>query len=155
MKATVNIPVGASRQKSIEVTRDMTVAHFHSGMPEVFGTPMMICLMEEAAREAILGYLPDGWVSVGAMMNVKHLAPTPVGVIVTAKATVITVSDNLITFTIEAYDGFEKIGEGVQVRAAIELKRFEKRIKLKSRRVGEDNLGPSIGGPDGEERQGH
>jgi len=144
MMGTVNIPVGASAHKSVEVAQDMTVAHFHSGMPEVFGTPMMVCLMEEAAREAILPYLPDGWVSVGAMMNVKHLAPTPVGVVVTATATVVAVSDNLITFTIEAHDGFEKIGEGMQVRAAIELKRFEKRLALKKRRAGEDSRRANI-----------
>ena len=46
MKATANIPVGASATKSMIVTREMTVAHFHSHMPEVYGTPMMIYLME-------------------------------------------------------------------------------------------------------------
>ncbi len=135
MIATANIPIGASTEKSVEVTRESTVAHFHSLMPEVYGTPMMICLMEEAAREAIQKYLPEGWVSVGTIIDVKHLAATPVGLKVTARAEVVLVRDNLVTFLVEAHDGIEKIGEGIQVRAVIEVKRFEKRIRLKTKRA--------------------
>jgi fluoroacetyl-CoA thioesterase len=135
MIGTANIPLGASARKSIEVVRDSTVAHFHSRMPEVYGTPMMICLMEEAARAAIQEYLPEGWVSVGTVINVKHLAATPVGFKVTARAEVVSVSDNMVTFAVEAHDGIEKIGEGLQVRAAIEVKRFEQRIRLKTKRA--------------------
>jgi len=140
MIGTANIPVGASARKSVEVTGDMTVAHFHSSMPEVYGTPMMIYLMEEAARQAIQEYLPEGWVSVGTMINVKHSAATPVGFKVTARAEVVLVKDNLITFAVEADDGIEKIGEGIQVRAAIEVKRFEKRVRLKAKRAREGGL---------------
>ena len=132
MKATANIPVGAAASRSMEVTREMTVAHFHSHMPEVFGTPMMIYLMELAAAEAIQQYLPEGWVSVGATVEVTHLAATPVGFIVTAKAEVVSVSDHLVTFTIEAHDGVDKIGEGTHMRAPIEFERFEKRVKAKA-----------------------
>lgn len=132
---TANIPIGASAKKSVEVTQDMTVAHFLSGMPEVYGTPMMIYLMQETAREAIRDYLPDGWVSVGAMINVKHLAGTPVGFNVTATAKAVSVTNNLITFAVEAHDGIEKIGEGIQVRAAVEMKRFERRVEQKMKRA--------------------
>jgi predicted thioesterase len=100
-------------------------------MPEVYGTPMMIYLMEVAAGDAIQKYLPEGWVSVGVVVNVKHLAATPVGFTVTAKAEVVSVSDSTVTFTVEAHDGVEKIGEGTHVRAPIELARFEKRVKSK------------------------
>lgn len=108
------------------------MAHFHSHMPEVYGTPMMIYLMELAAARAIQEYLPDGWVSVGALVQIKHLAATPVGFTVTARADVIEVSDRLVTFRIEAHDGVEKIGEGKHVRAPIEIERFEKNIKAKA-----------------------
>ena len=116
----------------MEVTREMTVAHFHSHMPEVFGTPMMIYLMELAAAEAIQPYLPEGWVSVGATVKVKHLAATPVGFNVTARAEVVSVSDHLVSFTVEAHDGVDKIGEGTHVRAPVELERFERRVKAKA-----------------------
>jgi predicted thioesterase len=132
MKATANIPVGIVASQTMDVTREMTVAHFHSHMPEVFGTPMMIYLMELAAAEAIQPYLPEGWVSVGATVEVKHLAATPVGFNVTARAEVVSVSDHLVSFTVEAHDGVDKIGEGTHVRAPVELQRFERRVKAKA-----------------------
>ena len=79
MNGTANIPVGATATQEIEVTRDMTVAHFHEHMPEVFGTPIMIYHMENTAAAAIQDYLPAGWLTVGVVVNVKHLAATPVG----------------------------------------------------------------------------
>jgi len=132
MKPAANIPIGASAEKSIEVTRDLTVAHFHANMPEVYGTPMMIYLMEVASSEAIQAYLPEGWVSVGVGVNIQHLAATPVGFTVTAKAEVVAVSDNTVTLKVEAYDDMEKIGEGAHVRAPIEMARFGKRVGEKA-----------------------
>lgn len=132
MTATSKIPIGASATTSIEVTREMTVAHFHSHMPEVYGTPMMIYLMELAAAQAIQEYLPEGWVSVGALVQIKHLAATPVGFTVTARADVVEVGDRLVTFRVEAHDGVEKIGEGKHVRAPIQIERFDKSIRAKA-----------------------
>jgi len=132
MKPTANIPIGASAEKSITVTRDLTVAHFHDHMPEVYGTPMMIYLMEVASAAAIENYLPEGWVSVGVGVNIQHLAATPVGFTVTAKAEVVAVGDNTVTLKVEAYDGAEKIGEGLHIRAPIEMARFEKRVREKA-----------------------
>lgn len=131
MRPTEKIPIGATSSKEIEVKRDMTVAHFHGEMPEVYGTPIMIYHMEVTAADAIHQYLPEGWVSVGVVVNVKHLAATPVGCKVTIKAEVVSVSDNAITFAVEAYDEAEKIGEGTHVRAPVEMERFLKRMKAK------------------------
>lgn len=113
------------------VTREVTVAHFHTAMPEVFGTPFMIYLMEVAASNAISAVLPAGWVSVGTEVNVKHLAATPVGRTVTATAKVISKTDRFITFGVEAHDGIERIGKGTHVRAAIDLSRFERSLQAK------------------------
>lgn len=132
MKTAAAIPVGASASQSVIVTRELTVAHFHPNMPEVYGTPLMIYLMEVTAAEAIQKYLPEGWVSVGVSVNVKHLAATPTGMTVTASAEVISVEDRTVTFAVEAHDGVEKIGEGEHVRAPIHLERFVQRAKTKS-----------------------
>lgn len=128
----LKIPVGASATKSVVVTREMTVVHFHPDMPEVYGTPMMIYLMEVAAADAIQPYLPEGWVSVGVLVNVRHLAATPVGLTVTARAEVISVESRTVTFSVEAHDGLEKIGEGRHVRAPIHLASFEQKVKTKA-----------------------
>jgi predicted thioesterase len=106
------------------VTRELTVAHFHPDMPEVYGTPLMIYLMEVVAADAIQKFLPQGWVSVGVQVDVKHLAATPVGLTVTARAEVVSIDDHTVTFIVEAHDGIEKIGEGRHVRAPVHLERF-------------------------------
>ena len=113
----LRIELGASASRSVVVTRELTVAHFHPDMPEVYGTPMMIYLMEVAAAEAVERFLPEGWVSVGVMVDVRHLAATPVGLTVTARAEVIAVEEGRVTFAVEAHDGLEKIGEGRHARS--------------------------------------
>ena len=131
MKATASIPIGATATQEITVTRDMMVAHFHEHMPEVYGTPIMIYHLEVTAELAIRNYLPEGWVTVGVVVNVKHLAATPVGATVTTRAEVIEVSDHTITFSVEAHDGFERIGEGTHVRAPVEMERFLRKVGAK------------------------
>jgi predicted thioesterase len=131
MKATANIPIGAVATHEITVTRDMTVAHFHEHMPEVYGTPIMIYHLEVTAEAAIRDYLPEGWITVGVVVNVKHLAATPVGAKVTTRAEVTEVGEHTVTFSVEAHDGFEKIGEGVHVRAPVEMQRFIRKVAAK------------------------
>jgi fluoroacetyl-CoA thioesterase len=132
MKATSAIPVGARASETVVVTREFTVAHFHPDMPEVYGTPFMIYLMEVAAAAAIKPFLPEGWVSVGVEVDVKHLAATPAGLTVTATAEVTSVEAHTVTFVVRAHDGVEQIGEGRHVRAPINLERFVQRAKAKS-----------------------
>lgn len=128
------IPVGASGTRSVVVTPDLTVAHYHPGLPEAYGTPMMIYLMEVAAGTAIEPFLPAGWASVGVSVSVEHLAATPVGRTVTATATVTAVDERTVTFAVSAHDGIEAIGRGTHVRAPIELDRFNARLAAKARR---------------------
>jgi len=126
-----DIPIGIAGTKSLAVTRDLTVAREDERMPAVFATPMMIYLMEVTAGDLIQPYLPDGWITVGAVVNVRHLAATPEGSTVTARAEVTEVGKHTVTFTVEAHDGFEKIGEGTHVRAPVEVARFLKRVEAK------------------------
>lgn len=123
--------IGTEGEASIVVTREETVRHFRPNMPEVYGTPFMIYLMEVAADQAIQAGLPAGWVSVGVGVNINHLAPTPVGRTVTAKARVTAVGDKLVTFEVEAHDGINLIGKGTHTRAPVELARFEQSLRVR------------------------
>lgn len=138
MDISAKIPVGATAERSQVVTEEMTVAYHHPDMPPVFGTPLMIYLMEVTASDAIEKYLPEGWVTVGVVVNVRHLAATPVGATVTAKAEVLSVDGYMVTFAIEAHDGVEKIGEGTHVRAMVAMDRFLKRVNAKARRADDE-----------------
>ena len=127
------IPIGAAAAESVTVTRELTVAHFAEGMPEVYGTPLMIYLMEVAAANAIQPYLPAGWASVGTAVAIQHLAGTPVGFVVTATATVTAISGRTVSFAVQAHDGVEVIGEGRHARSVIDLERFKARMLAKPR----------------------
>ena len=128
----MRIPVGAWASIKETVTRELTVAHRHDDMPEVYGTPMMIYLMELAAAKAIAPYLPPGWVSVGAAVDIKHLAATPVGFTVVVRAEVVEWDGRSVTFKVEARDDAELIGEGRHVRAPVELARFARGVAAKA-----------------------
>jgi predicted thioesterase len=121
--------LGATGEASVVVSRELTVRHFHPEMPEAYGTPFMIYLMERAAGEAIHPHLPAGWVTVGVEVNVRHLAATPVGRTVTARATVTSVAGRLIGLDVEAHDGVRLIGQGAHTRAPVELAKFESNLR--------------------------
>jgi fluoroacetyl-CoA thioesterase len=110
------------------VTRELTVGAHVEGMPLVYATPMMIMLMEVASGSAVRGHLPPGWVTVGAEVNVRHLAPTPVGRTVVATARVLEVEGRSALFAVEAHDGERKIGEGTHRRGAVNLETFARRF---------------------------
>ncbi len=122
------VRIGAVGTATTVVTRELTVRHFHAEMPEVYGTPFMIYLMEVAASNAVQPDLPAGWASVGVDVNIRHLAATPVGSTVVAQATVTAIDDRLIHYAVEARDETALIGQGTHTRAPIDLARFERRL---------------------------
>ena len=132
MNPVADVVVGAESEATAVVTKEVTVRHFHEGMPEVYGTPFMIYLMEVAATQAIQPSLPPGWTSVGFEVNIRHLAATPVGRTVTARARVTAVASKLITFEVQAHDGVNLIGTGTHSRAPIDLARFERGLSNQS-----------------------
>ncbi len=128
MNPLANIAVGMTATKETVVTRELTVGHHVDGMPLVYGTPMMIFLMEITSGAAIADHLPAGFVSVGTEVNIRHLAATPVGRTVTATAKVISLAPGSVEFAVEAHDGTRKIGDGTHRRGIVEVVAFEKRF---------------------------
>jgi fluoroacetyl-CoA thioesterase len=123
-----NVRVGMTGRHEVVVTRELTVGAHVDGMPFVFGTPMMILTMEIASGQAVAAHLPPGWATVGSEVNVRHLAPTPMGRTVTATARVVEVSGRGLMFAVEAHDGVRKVGEGTHRRGAVNLESFAKRL---------------------------
>lgn len=107
-----------------DVTNDMTADHVGSGSVHVFATPMMIAWMEEAAVAAVQPQLPEGYTTVGTMVNILHLASTKVGGTVRVVAEVTEVKGGRITYQVKAYDDQNKIGEGTHGRAVVEVAKF-------------------------------
>ena len=122
------VRVGMTGRHELVVTREVTVGAHVDGMPFVLGTPMMILAMETAALGATAPLLPPGWATVGSEVNVRHLAPTPLGRTVTATARIVEVSGRSLLFAVEAHDGVRKIGDGTHRRGAINLESFARRL---------------------------
>lgn len=114
------------------VTSEMTATRVGSGLVEVFSTPMLVALMENAAVDALDARLADSQTSVGVRIEVRHLAATPIGQTVRARATLTAVDGRRLTFTIEAWDDVEQIGEAVHERMVVDRDRFEARVAAKS-----------------------
>ena len=131
------ITVGMKHSIEKIVTPELTASAAGSGGLEVFGTPYMIGMMECAAMWCIQPELPEGKGTVGVEISTNHLAPTPVGMKVTATAEVTAVSENgkMITFKIVAFDEEGPIGEGVHTRAIISNDRFLQKCNEKLERM--------------------
>jgi predicted thioesterase len=125
------IKPGAKGAKEERVT-DTNVARFYgSGGLPVYATPAMAALMEGAAVDAVDKLLPGGWSTVGTELAIKHLAPTPPGMLVRASAELVEVDGRRLEFRVEAADGVEKIGEGVHQRFIIDNKKFTEKAEKK------------------------
>ena len=103
MLALSNVRVGMAAETTVTVTPEMTVGHFVADMPRVYATPIMILHMEMASGSAIARHLPDGFVSVGMDVKVRHLAATPVGRTVRATARVLEIDRKSVVFDVEAW----------------------------------------------------
>jgi len=126
----LNIPMhGEARTR---VTGENTALKFGSGKVDVFGTPAMIALMEEASINTVDKNLPEGYATVGTELNIKHIAATPEGMNITASAELIEVDGRKLTFKVVAFDETEKIGGGSHQRYIIELDKFRDRARAKS-----------------------
>ena len=102
-----------------------------SGGLEVFSTPSLIALMENAARCAVEPLLPADRSTVGVRVDVRHLTPSPPGEQVRARAELIEVDGRRLVFRVEAFDSHEKIGEGTHERMVVDPARLLARAQAK------------------------
>ncbi len=122
---------GLTGEAEWKVTEEITAARWGSGLVPVLGTPALVALMEQAAVTALEGRLPAGSTSVGVRIDVRHLAATPVGMKVRARAQLTEVEGRHLTFRIEAWDEVEKVGEATHERVVIDRERFMRRVAEK------------------------
>ncbi len=125
---------GIVGEVEVVVSPQMTASAVGNEGVEVLSTPHLIGLMEDAATKAVQPYLPAGGGTVGILVNIKHLAATPVGMRVRARAVLREVDGRRFVFDVEAHDDQEKVGEGVHERFQIQMDRFLDRVSEKARK---------------------
>lgn len=125
------LETGLKGSAEVMVEEENTAIAMGSGMLEVFATPSMIALMEQAASESIQTQLQEGETSVGTLLNVKHLSATPMGKRVRTETELIEVDGRRLVFTVKAYDNAGMIGEGVHERFIVKAEAFMNKANRK------------------------
>lgn len=110
------------------VTADDTASKYGSGLVEVFATPAMVGLMENAAMSAVLPHLPPGYGTVGTAVCVTHVKATPVGMKVWGAATLVKVEGRRLQFEVAARDEQGEIGRGTHERCVVDMAKLTKKI---------------------------
>lgn len=118
------IEIGLSHVSATTVSPENTASAMGSGDMPVFATPSMVALMENAAMLAVSPALPAHETTVGGFIEASHLAPSPIGAIIEAKATVTEVKGKKITFAIEAFQGEKLIGKASHIRFIVDRETF-------------------------------
>ena len=120
----MELKAGIKGEAAVAVTESNTAASMGSGLMAVFATPSMIALMEQAAFTSVAPALEEGCGTVGTLMNVKHLAASPVGAHIRAEAQLTQVDGRRLVFHVAAYDDAGLIGEGEHERFIIQNEKF-------------------------------
>ncbi|HUN57210.1 MAG TPA: thioesterase family protein [Candidatus Binataceae bacterium] len=126
-----SVPVGTKGTYEFVVAKKDLAGTMQPTLPPVLATCMMSLAMELAAMDAIAMYLEPGEMSVGAIVNVSHLAATPEGWKVRAEAEVTKSDGRRIEFNVSAFDEKESIGNGTHTRAVIDRGKFDQRFDAK------------------------
>lgn len=123
---------GMRNVAEISVTAENTALALGSGSLKVFATPAMIRLIERAAAELVEKNLPPESTSVGISINIKHTAPTPIGMNVRAEVEIISVDRRKIIFDVAAFDGRGEIGRGTHERFIVDREKFQSKADSKA-----------------------
>lgn len=130
-----NVPIGTKGTFKLMVRpSDLANQFKDAALPPVFATPMMVTAMENAALNAVRDYLEPGESAVGTLVNVRHLAATPSGQMVTADAVVTKIDGRRIFFDVTARDEREEIGNGTHERMVVDLARIGAKLDTKRKK---------------------
>lgn len=121
------LKVGESLKKDFIVDETHTAEHLGSGAVKVLSTPMMIAYIEITARTLLDNGLPEGYSTVGTRVDVRHLAPTALGKTIRIEVEIKTVKNKKVTFSVSAWEGEKKVGEGIHDRYVIDVVKFLER----------------------------
>jgi fluoroacetyl-CoA thioesterase len=127
------LKAGLSAELERTVSDEDTASRWGSGLVAVFSTPALVGLMESAAVEALKQSLPAGQTTVGGHIDLHHLAATPVGMSVHARAELTGVEGRKLVFTIRAWDEVETVGEALHERYVIDEAKFVAKVEAKKR----------------------
>jgi predicted thioesterase len=132
-----SVKIGSTKERKIKINSSQTTSFLWEG-ENVLSTPSLIAEMEETCRLLLKEqFVPDSdYDSVGTLVEVNHMAATPVGAEVLFKSKVVSSNGRRITFEVHAFDDLEKIGEGRHERFIINIPEFKNKFTMKRNKLG-------------------
>ena len=127
------LETGIKGTRTVTVNEENTAKAMGSGTLDVFATPALIALMEETCWRSIANELEDGCGTVGTLLEIKHTAPTPVGMKVTCESTLTEVDGRRLVFEVIARDAKGVVGEGKHERFVVQNEKFQ--VKANARLI--------------------
>ena len=121
--------IGLTFTSTTVVDNTNTAVALGSGDMEVFATPAMVALMENAAMNAVAPHLEAGQTTVGTENSTTHIKASALGATITATATLTAIEGRKLTFAVTAHDGDNIIGEGTHTRFIVDRERFLAKVK--------------------------
>ena len=118
------LSVGIKGNLERTVTEDLTAEALGSGLLPVFATPAAVALAEETAWKSVAGELEEGQGTVGTLMELAHIAATPLGMKVRCETELVEVDRRKLVFTVKIYDEKEKVADGCHERFIIDNAKF-------------------------------
>jgi predicted thioesterase len=131
---TDHLKVGMVFEKTLVVIEALTAGQLHRRGIFVLSTPEMVRLVEHCALEGVQPFLQANQNSVGTRVDLRHLGGTPMGMRVTARATLVEIDRRRLVFQAEVNDELEKVGEGTHERFIVDAEKHVQRIQEKRAR---------------------
>lgn len=122
----------------VDVTVNETLSALHpaaGGEMNVFGTPFVIALMEQAADKSVRPYLDPGCATVGTKVNMQHTAATPMGMTAYAESELLEVDGRRLLFRIAVYDAVGQVAEGTHERFIIHKEKFMQKTEMRGKEI--------------------
>jgi len=135
-----DVKIGATKVRVITTNSNQTTSFLWEG-ENVLSTPSLISEMEETCRLLLKDFVlkDKEWDSVGTIVDIKHIAITPVGSTIRLKAIIESVNNRRVMFNVDAYDNIEKIGEGKHERFIINVSNFRSKFEEKKKKLNVKN----------------
>ncbi|ROR03500.1 thioesterase family protein [Desulfosoma caldarium] len=130
-----NLTVGMSKELTLKTLPEHSAQRFFQNLPNVFATPFLGGFMEQVCASLIDEHLEPGMQSVGMSMNLKHIAPTPLGMEIKVVCEVTAIEGRKVTFKLEAFDEVEKVGEATHERFLIKADKFNAHVLEKAKKI--------------------
>ncbi len=114
-----------------KVTEDMLAINVGSGSLRVLATPVVVAMMEEASAKLADTVTDDGITTVGTMISVEHMSPSPLNATIRTESTLVKNDGRLFQFETVAYDESGVIAKGKHSRVSVKSEKFQKKADEK------------------------